>query len=251
MTGTRFWSYPRLIAHRAGGVLAPENTLSGFELARRLGCQMVEIDAMLTRDGVPILSHDEELGRAILGEGKVADRTYAEMRQLDAGVRFGRRFQGERVCRLDEAIAWSISNAMVLNIEIKPSSGQDRGTARAVARLVTQHYAKSASPLPLISSFSIDALQEMRACAPIFPRAVLFDRLPDDWVRIARSLEVVAVHPNYRVTTEAMVETAHANGWGVMCYTVDDTQTASDLLTMGVDAVCTNRMDVLRSIVVD
>ena len=249
MSGTRFWSYPRLVAHRAGGTLAPENTLSGFELAERLGCRMVEIDAMLTRDGVLILSHDEQLGRAIAGEGRVADRTYCEMSRLDAGVRFGRQFKGEPVCRLDRAIEWSIAHGMQMNIEIKPCSGEEESTAREVARLVTRYYDGVRVPLPLISSFSVESLRQIQDCASELPRAILFDSLPDDWERLARSLDVVAVHPNYRLVSGEMVRTAHANGWGVMCYTVDDEKTASELLAMGVDAVCTNRMDLLQPIV--
>lgn len=249
MFGTRYWSYPRLVAHRAGGTLAPENTLRGFALAESLGCRMVEVDAMLTRDGVLILSHDEQLGRAIEGEGRVGDRTYLEMSRLDAGVRFGPEYRGERVCRLDRAIEWSIEHDIAMNIEIKPCSGEDVRTARELAAMVTRYYDGDRAPLPLISSFSFESLRQMQMLAPRFPRGILFERLPDDWERLARSLDVVAVHPNYREITPDMVLRAHANGWGVMCYTVDDAKTASKLLAMGVDAVCTNRMDLLQPIV--
>ncbi|MDP3036273.1 MAG: glycerophosphodiester phosphodiesterase family protein, partial [Rhodocyclaceae bacterium] len=78
-------TYPRIIAHRCGGALAPENSLAGLAIAARLGCRAVEFDVMLTADGVPLLIHDETLRRTTTGRGRVAEMTLAEIRRFDAG----------------------------------------------------------------------------------------------------------------------------------------------------------------------
>ena len=77
--------YPRIIAHRCGGALAPENTLAGLRVAARLGCRGVEFDAMLAADGVPVLIHDETLERTTSGLGRVTDSESAQLIRLDAG----------------------------------------------------------------------------------------------------------------------------------------------------------------------
>jgi glycerophosphoryl diester phosphodiesterase len=64
------WPYPRLIVHRLGGALAPENTLAGLAVAARLGCKAVEFDVMLSRDGVALVIHDETLERTTSGSGR-------------------------------------------------------------------------------------------------------------------------------------------------------------------------------------
>ncbi|MGH8730911.1 MAG: glycerophosphodiester phosphodiesterase family protein, partial [Burkholderiales bacterium] len=72
------WPYPRIIAHRGGGVLAPENTLAGLELAHNLGFLGVEFDVKLSEDGTPILLHDDTLDRTTDGRGPVTDHSYQE-----------------------------------------------------------------------------------------------------------------------------------------------------------------------------
>lgn len=237
------WPYPRLVAHRGGGVLAPENTRIGFETAKRHGVRMMETDAMLTKDGVAVLSHDAVLGRAIRGVGRVAELTYDEIKGLDAGVAFDARYAGEPVWRLEEAVAWAQANDVVLNVEIKPTPGTDEETARAVCAVLTRHYAQDDPMRPLLSSFSVAALSEAQRVAPHLPRGLLLETANEDWVALAKRLAVVSVHPAWGIASEAFVASAHANGWGVMCYTVNETKTASTLLAMGVDAVCTDRYD--------
>src|SRR5262245_61294333 len=97
ITAPRAWTFPRLVAHRGGGALAPENTLAGLRLAARLGYAGTEFDVKLSADGVPVLMHDDTLDRTTSGFGPVAPASLAELQDLDAGSWFGRAFTGERV----------------------------------------------------------------------------------------------------------------------------------------------------------
>ena len=63
------WPYPRWIAHRGAGKLAPENTLAAFKLGASLGYRMFECDVKLSADGVPFLLHDATLDRTTNGHG--------------------------------------------------------------------------------------------------------------------------------------------------------------------------------------
>src|SRR4051794_34519268 len=96
---------PKVIGHRGAKAYAPENTLAGIRTAAQQGARWVEVDVKLTRDGVPILMHDDTVDRTTNGKGAAATLDFAELRRLDAGAWFGPAFAGERIPTLEEALA--------------------------------------------------------------------------------------------------------------------------------------------------
>lgn len=230
--------YPRIIAHRCGGALAPENTLAGLRLAVRLGCRGAEFDAMLAADGVPVLIHDETLQRTTSGRGPVAAKSSAQLAQLDAGGRHHPAFAVEPVPTLDAALRLCAALGLWANVEIKPSAGQEAVTGRAVARL-----AAAAAGKILLSSFSRDALSAAAAEAPQLPRAVLVEEIPADWRARMEASGALALHVSARAL---QVEAAHAvrgAGFPLACYTVNRREDAERLFALGVSAVFTDRPD--------
>src|SRR3954465_9155458 len=91
------WPYPKILAHRGGGKLAPENTLAAMRCGLAHGFHAVEFDVMLSRDGVPVLMHDPDLGRTVQGAGRISDFSVRELTAMDAGAWFGAEFAGERI----------------------------------------------------------------------------------------------------------------------------------------------------------
>src|SRR5258708_22859596 len=91
------WPYPRIVAHRGGGLLAPENTLSAIRLARNLGFVGVEFDVKFTADGIPVLMHADTLERTTNRLGPVAETSYKEIARLDSGCWVCHEFSGEPV----------------------------------------------------------------------------------------------------------------------------------------------------------
>ena len=97
------WPYPRWVAHRGAGKLAPENTLAAFRRGAQYGYRMFECDAKLSSDGVVFLMHDATLqrttnARAVIGPGQSAvggDHPWGVLSQLDAGAWHSRSFAGE------------------------------------------------------------------------------------------------------------------------------------------------------------
>ena len=88
---------PWIIAHRGASGHAPENTLAAFERAVALGAQFIETDLHLTRDARFVAIHDKTLERTTNGKGAVRDFTLAELRELDAGMGFPRKFMGQGI----------------------------------------------------------------------------------------------------------------------------------------------------------
>lgn len=226
---------PRWIAHRGGGSLAPENTLAGIRLAARLGFKAVEFDVMLSGDGTPVLIHDETLERTTSGSGPVAATPDATLFALDAG-------NGERIPRFTEAAALCRELGLLANVEIKPASGYERPTAEVVARLTAELW-RGAPVQPLLSSFSLEALEIARDLAPDVERGVLFEAVPADWLSEMHRLQAVSLHCDGDLLTDPVLAEARGRGVPVLCYTVNAPEKASALFGRGVSALFTDRLD--------
>jgi len=240
------WDYARLIAHRCGGALAPENTLAGLQLAARLGFRAVEFDVMLSADGVPLLIHDETLERTTDGSGSVADTPLARLRQLDAGRWHHRAFAGERLPTLQQTLAACLDLGLAANIEIKPAAGLETQTASAVARLI-EDSTQAWRDVPLLfSSFSEQALAAARAVAPALPRALLVEAIPADWRARLQRQECLALHCAASQLQLAQAAEIGAAGYPLACYTVNRPEEAERLFAAGVTAIFTDRLDLFN-----
>jgi glycerophosphoryl diester phosphodiesterase len=230
-------SYPRIIAHRCGGALAPENTLVGLDIAAVIGCQGVEFDVMLSRDGVPVLIHDEDLARTTNGKGLVAHTDAASLLALDAGVRHHKAYIGTPLPSFDATLARLAQHKLWANVEIKPAPGHERATGIVVG----QRLAEGLPAGGIVSSFSLDALHAARACNPTLPLAVLFESLPDDWATHVDALGAHAVHLAARHVTPAVSHQLKDITWA--CYTVNTIKDAAQLFALGCHAVFSDRPD--------
>lgn len=248
------WFYPKVIAHRGGGALAPENTLSAMRCGLAYGFHAVEFDVMLSQDGVPVLMHDPYFGRTVRGSGKVCETTAAELAAMDAGSWFGAQFAGEPVPTLEQVVHYCKANRIWMNVEIKPAPGFERQTGQTVAELTQRLFAaeiaahvpgRNDASLPLFSSFSFEALQAAKAAAPGIPRGFLADVIPSDWQRQLRALDAVALHTNHKHLTAALARAVKAQDVRLLCYTVNTTQRAREITAWGVDAFCTDRIDLI------
>jgi glycerophosphoryl diester phosphodiesterase len=244
------WRYPTILAHRGGGTLAPENTMAGLLRGMQAGFRAIEYDVMLARDGVPVVMHDPFLGRTVAGSGHVYDYDAFELAGMDAGSWFARAYEGEPVPLFVEFAQYCKAHGVWMNIEIKPAPGHETETGATVARIAAAMFAdelatEKLAQAPLLSSFSIDALMAARDAAPQLPRACLMSELPPDWERRAREVGAVAIHANHRHLTRQQAAAVKAAGFGLFCYTVNEPARARELLGWGVDAFCTDRIDLI------
>lgn len=238
------WPYPRWIAHRGAGTLAPENTLAAFRLGWQWGLRMAECDVKLSADGVPYLLHDDTLERTSNGQGPASVLPWATLAQLDAGSWHSPSFTGEPLPTLADVARFCLAQGMALNIEIKPSPGQDAETGAVVASEAAHLWAGAPIP-PLLTSFSASALAAAQRSAPGLPRGLLLDHWPEDALERALRLGCVALVAHYPLWTEARVRSAHALGLRTLSYTVNDLAMAQQLLAWGLDGLITDAIDQL------
>ncbi|HWV05154.1 glycerophosphodiester phosphodiesterase [Ralstonia sp.] len=236
------WPYLRAIAHRGAGKLAPENTLAAFRHGASFGYRMFEFDVKLSGDGASVLLHDATLDRTTNGAGRLDALTLGQIAQLDAGSWHSPAYAGEPVPTLAAIARYLRANNFLANIEIKPVPGAEWRTGAAVALDARTLWAGADVP-PLLSSFSEEALAAAREAAPELPRALLLDKLPADWLDRLRALDCVALDANHRELTPEIIDEAHAAGFRVCCYTVNDLDRAQVLWSAGLDGLITDWVD--------
>src|SRR5690625_1608942 len=108
-----------IFAHRGASKYAPENTMAAFKFAYELGAEGIETDVQLTKDNIPVLIHDERVKRTTNGTGYIKDLTWSQVKQLDAGSWFSKKFTGTGIISLDEFLQWIQFKPLYLNIELK------------------------------------------------------------------------------------------------------------------------------------
>lgn len=227
----------RVIAHRGASADAPENTLAALNLAFEQGAKAVEVDAMISHDGVAFLHHDDGLARCTNAEGYLCAHSAAQLDALDASGKHT-QFKPEPLPRLDAAVKVLIANDMGLNLEIKPTPGLERETAQAVVNSLKNIWPQE---LPLVlSSFSKEALSAALELWPQAPRALITCAVPTDWHEQLRALQCTNLHMAAPLLDKDMARNIKSADYGLFCYTVNQVEQAKQLLAMGVDGVFTD-----------
>ena len=239
------WPYPRWIAHRGAGTLAPENTVAALRLGAAHGYRMAECDVKLSADGVPFLLHDNTLERTTNGHGVAGELAWQALARLDAGYWHSKAFAGEPLPTLSDAAACCASTGLLLNIEIKPTPGQETITGHATALAARQLW-KDAPVPPLLTSFQMTCLAAAQSAAPELPRGLLVSKSSDDWLVQAKALGCVAVVCHHPLWSERQIQACHEAGVRALAYTVNDPRQVDRLLSWGLDGLITDRVDLFK-----
>lgn len=237
---------PKVIGHRGAKAYAPENTLESIRTAASLGVEWVELDVKLTRDGVPIIFHDEELERITGVQGLVADVTYDELRDLDAGSWFGESFSGARIPTLEEAVDVILKSNLGLNLEIKPCPGREKETAEVALDHLSQYW--DDRDKLLISSFQHVSLEAAMDLAPDWYRGLLIDddmEMPENWKEMADYLDVATINLGSRLLTRAIADEVMDMELPLLVYTVNDPMEAKRFQLMGADCFFSDNPDII------
>lgn len=244
------WPYPRWIAHRGAGKLAPENTLAAFRVGAEHGYRMFECDVKLSLDGVPFLLHDATLQRSTnafeaLGSGlsqTAGDHPWGTLTLLDAGSWHSKRFAGEPIPTFEAIARYCLHNDFFLNIEIKPTPGTEFQTGQTVAQHAARLWYGAATP-PLLTSFDVAALKGAAQAQPALPRGLLLEELWPGWLEMALRLGCVAVVCDHTQWDSSSVDHAGRAGLRVLSYTVNDARSVQRLIELGTDGIITDRVD--------
>jgi len=232
----------RILGHRGASAYAPMNTLPAFELAADQGADGIELDVHLSKDGTLIVLHDFTVDHTTNGIGLVREMTLAELKTLDAGIKFKPTFAGTRIPTLDEVFEHVGHRFSIINVEIKSETENTDGVEQITADTIRRH---NMAGKVIVSSFNPLALRRFRQIAPEVPIGYLYAPDYTFLPEIMDALPHEARHPHYSQIDAAYMTAARAAGWRVNTWTVNDPLRARELKALGVDAVITDKPDLM------
>ncbi|MCT9093343.1 glycerophosphodiester phosphodiesterase [Streptomyces sp. ASQP_92] len=217
------------VAHRGAPYRVRENTLPSIASALERGADAVEIDVRTTRDGVPVLLHDETLKRLWDFDRPLAQLPYDEVREVTGGG----------VPTLRRALITAGAHRVLIDLP-----GATEESLRTVVNTVRECGAGErvyycAGPVDALRLRAADPGAELALnwARPFLPRPALVDAIKPRWLNF-----------RFGLVSSPLVERAHRDGMLVSAWTADTARTQRRLIGYGVDAITTNRLDVLRGI---
>lgn len=238
----------KVIGHRGACGYAPENTLISMSKAHELGTKWVEFDVMLAGTGEPIIIHDLTLERTTNGSGEVANTDFKTLATLDCGSWFSQHYAGEKIPALGDILKHVSYFDMGINVEIKPSPGQEILTAVKTIEMLKEKWPKYCK-MPLISSFSIPALNTVFNSKLPCKIGYIIDSWEEGWEAIINQFGCFSLHIDHHILTPERVKQIKELGLFVLAYTINDTDRARELFDWGVDSVFSDYPDIILSVV--
>ena len=238
---------PAVVAHRGASLRYPENTLPAFRAAIGAGADVIELDARLTADGVPVVMHDADVATTTYGSGFVHELTLAEIsalrvRALRAGRDPARRAS---VPTLRQALAYLRGRATV-EIDLKNEPGEPGfdGTHRVAAEALRLVRELRLGPV-IVASANPETMQWVRRHHPDAVTGVAATEHENlwDWIDYAAGHGHTFLAADAAAVLSAgadFVARAHAHGVQVDVWAVNDPETVSGLFSWGTDLVGTN-----------
>ncbi len=224
----------KIFAHRGYSAVFSENTMTAFVEAEKAGADGIELDVQLTKDGEPVIIHDEKVDRTTNGKGLVKDFTLNEIRKLNADKREGKN---EPIPTLTEVLEWLQTNQLICNIELKNGTYPYEGMEEKVIQLVRSCGLQERI---IFSSFNHYSLVYCYRLAPEIEIAPLYSgRIFMPWI-YAKSLRARAIHPNFKGLTDDIIKKSMESDIAVRPYTINKTGDMEHLFKLNCSAFITD-----------
>lgn len=240
-----------VIAHRGASAYHPENTMSAFRAAYEMGAEMIELDVTLSKDGIPVVIHDETLDRTTNGAGTVSDFSLDELKKLDTGSWFSEEHSGEPFPTLEEVLEFA-KDRISLNIEIKTEAVTDnaRGGIEEKALELVKKYEMEQHVL--FSSFDYRVTKHLKELDVNIPSALLYEKQQSakrSPAQLIKDYNADAFNCSYRQFSKSWAKDASDAGFPVFVYTVNEERRMKNIIKRGATGIFSDKPDVLKEIV--
>lgn len=225
-----------IFAHRGASTIYPENTLPAFREAIRMGANGLELDVQLSKDGCPVVIHDESLTRTTNGKGLVKNHTVKELKQLSAGLWFDPKYRGLKIPTLEEVLKRSKPRHIVLNIEMKNLLIRSENLEAEIIRLIRKY---KMTNRVILSTFNPESIRIVRQIDPTITTSFLyFGKLDSPW-KMALDLGASYIQPPFQALTKEIVQNCQKMDLLVCPYDVNNNQEIQLALEWDVDGLIT------------
>jgi glycerophosphoryl diester phosphodiesterase len=236
-----------VIAHRGGAGIAPENTLASIKNAITLNVDYVEIDIQLTKDSIPVVIHDATVNRTTNGIGKVRNYTFNELSLLDAGVKFSKKFKGERIPSFSEIIKIT-KDKMPLIVEIKDVEAKykiveeiKKNKLENQITIVSFYTSIVKSIKEKFNEIQVGNLVSVKYCSK-----KIYEKIVDETLNFSGKFILV----NYSAYSKTLLELAHRKNISVFIWTVNDVKLMKKFINEEVDGIATDYPNLLKKILI-
>ncbi len=231
-----------ITAHRGASVDYPENTMSAFIGAKEKGADWIELDVQQTKDGEIIVSHDTNLSRVTGVHKNIIDMDYSEIKDLDAGSFFDKKFKDEKIPLLKDVVDWAKNNHMKLNIELKPTF-KEKDFEKEVVDIVKKYEYEDSC---VITSQVYQVLENVKKYDKNIKTVYVMSLAVGDVVLLdkADSFSIEASNVN-----QYIVNKVHNAGKELYAWTVNKKESIQKMIDYNVDNIITDNIQVAKEIV--
>lgn len=235
----------KVFAHRGFSGRYPQNTMLAFQKALESGCDGIELDVQLTKDGEVVIIHDEYLDDLTDFTGNVRDYTLGELKSCNAGGKWQEAYGFQPIPTFEEYCEWASGNSLITNVEIKSSVYYYEELEKKTMELIERFGLKERI---IISSFNhLSAL----SCKNFMPDMKTGALVENGGIANAgyycKKFGFECYHPGVEGLTKEEVELCHKNGIEVNVWTINNMDDLENLYEWGCDGVITNYPDVCKS----
>lgn len=229
-------------AHRGASLYYPENTMSAFIGAKKLGADWVELDVQQTKDGKIIVMHDSNLKRTTGVKKHIWEVTYDEIKDLDAGSFFDKKYNNERIPLLEDVIKYAKENDLKLNIELKPS-GKEKDFEKSVIDIINDYNYRD---MCVITSQMYEVLENSKKYDKDIKTVYVMSLAYGDILSLdaadSFSIEASSV-------TKTLVNNIHKNNKEILVWTINDAENMNDIISLNVDNIITDNITLANEVI--
>lgn len=226
-----------IYAHRGSSSSHPENTMESFEAALNDGADGIEFDVQLTKDGVPVIIHDETVDRTTNGKGWVKDYTFSDLRELDAGSTFHSSFKDAKIPSLEEFFQWVSKTDLLLNMELKSGVVRYPEIEKISLQYIDRYGLRERT---IISSFNHYSLVEINRLNDQIETAILYmEGIYEPW-NYAKGIGAQGLHCFLPVAVPEIIRGALEAGLAIRPFTVNEKDHIFQLMKAGCTAIITD-----------
>ena len=224
-----------ITAHRGASIKYPENTMAAFRGAKKLGADWIELDVQQTKDKQIVVSHDTNLSRVTGVNKDIIDMNYSEIKKLDAGSFFNKKFKGEKIPLLKEVLEFAKKNNIRLNIELKPT-GKEKNFEKQVVDLIKEYNFEDRC---VVTSQVYNVLKKIKKydkdIKTVYVMSIAIGKITDAKYADAFSIKATNV-------TETQVSRVHNAGKELYAWTVNKEESINKMIDMNVDNIITDNI---------
>ncbi len=238
---------PLVIAHRGACREAPENTMPAFEKALELKCDGIEFDVLLTKDRVPLVTHNNDLSILTHYEGMVHETPFSTIKSLDFGSHFRLSFSHVKAPTLTEVLEFLWPYDINIICEIKEQPGMTMHAARLVSGIIADFHFRR--PV-VLSSSSLNVLHYLKRFAPHMERAIIIKNGLFSFLKtnvFAKFLNVTEIHANYKILNPFFVKKMHSQNFRITAWTINKHTELSHCISLGIDSIITDDVAMAKS----